>query len=61
MMTFILVISFLLIAFIGLLRYDIHRHKHRQSEPAVKSNVTHLDSNPAHRSSADTTNVAKTD
>lgn len=27
-MTFILVIAFLLIAFIGLLRYDIHKHKH---------------------------------
>lgn len=28
MMTFILVVSGLLIAFIGLLRYDIHKHKH---------------------------------
>jgi hypothetical protein len=30
-MTLILVISFLLIAFIALLRYDIHKHKHRDA------------------------------
>lgn len=29
MMTFILVVSALLIALIGLLRYDIHKHKYR--------------------------------
>jgi len=29
MMTLIVVLAFLLIAFIGLLRYDIHKHKHR--------------------------------
>lgn len=29
MMTLILVVSFLLIAFVALLRYDIHKHKHR--------------------------------
>ena len=28
MMTFILVVSFCLILFIGLLRYDIHKHKY---------------------------------
>ena len=28
-MTFILVISFILVAFILLLRYDIHKHKYR--------------------------------
>lgn len=60
-MTFILIISFLLIAFIGLLRYDIHRHKHRQSEPAIKSNATNLDDSPAHRSNDDAPNKAKTD
>jgi hypothetical protein len=30
-MTLILIISFLLIAFIGLLRYDIHKHKHSEA------------------------------
>jgi hypothetical protein len=29
-MTFILVISFVLIAFVGLLRYDVHKHKYAQ-------------------------------
>ena len=31
MMTLIVVLSFLMIAFIGLLRYDIHKHKHRDA------------------------------
>lgn len=31
MMTIILIASALLIAFIGLLRYDIHKHKHRDT------------------------------
>lgn len=32
MMTLIVVLAFLLIAFIGLLRYDIHKHKHRSDK-----------------------------
>jgi|GEM_PF-2514320 len=28
-MTLILVLAFVLIAFVGLLRYDIHKHKYR--------------------------------
>jgi hypothetical protein len=30
MMTFILIASFFLIAFVGLLRYDVHKHKYAQ-------------------------------
>lgn len=29
-MTFILIASFFLIAFVGLLRYDVHKHKYAQ-------------------------------
>ena len=29
-MTLILIISFVLIAFVGLLRYDVHKHKYAQ-------------------------------
>ena len=29
-MTFILIVSFLLIVFVGLLRYDLHKHKYRE-------------------------------
>ena len=36
MMTFILVASGLMIAFIGLLRYDIHKHKHNDRTGNVR-------------------------
>lgn len=32
MMTFILIASFLLIAFVALLRYDVHKHKYANLE-----------------------------
>lgn len=44
MMTLILVLSVALIAFIGLLRYDIHKHKHSAgSNPPDSNSIQHPD------------------